>query len=182
LTQFFDVSTGGNAAFITADGGLVDISGLTSTGMTAGSIAGAGTYSLGSKELTVGSNNSSTDVSGLIEGNGGSLVKVGTGTLTLLGDNTYSGGTTIQEGVLVAGTLNAAQGISNALGTGNVFLDPGTLRTTSSSTGVPLTINVGSNYTQAPGVRWRSESQALMGTNTIMCRLAVVRLWAGRWP
>jgi hypothetical protein len=53
LTQFFDKSTGGNAAFITAAGGLVDISGLISTGMTAGSIAGGGTYSLGSKELTV---------------------------------------------------------------------------------------------------------------------------------
>jgi hypothetical protein len=59
LTQFFDVSTGGNAAFITAAGGLVDISGLTSAGMTAGSIAGAGTYNLGSKELTVGSNDTS---------------------------------------------------------------------------------------------------------------------------
>lgn len=148
LTQFFDKSTGGNAAFITAAGGLVDISGLISTGMTAGSIAGAGTYRLGSKELTVGSNNSSTDVSGLVEGNGGSLVKVGTGTLTLLGDNTYSGGTTIREGVLVAGTPNATQTISNALGTGNVFLNGGTLRTPSLD---PLIINVGGNYTQRSG-------------------------------
>jgi autotransporter-associated beta strand protein len=71
--------------------------------MTAGSIEGNGQYNLGSKRLTVGSNNLSTTVSGLIENGGhaggasGSLVKVGTGTLTLLGDNTYRGGTTIQE-------------------------------------------------------------------------------------
>ena len=77
--------------------------------MTAGSIAGAGTYFLGSKELTVGSNNLSTTVSGIIEdggssgGVGGSLVKVGTGTLTLTGTNTYTGGTTIMSGMLALG-------------------------------------------------------------------------------
>jgi len=119
--------------------------------MTAGSIAGDGTYNLGSKELTVGSNNLSTTVSGLIEGDGGSLVKVGTGTLTLTDNNTYSGGTTIQDGTLVAGTPSAAQEISTALGIGNVFLNGGTLRTTSFQTGVPLTISVGGNYTQGPG-------------------------------
>ena len=131
VTRFFGESTGGNAAFITNAGGIVDISGLGTfpdggsgpnvPGMTAGSIEGAGTYNLGSKELTVGSNNLSTTVSGLIEGNGGSLVKVGTGTLTLTDNNTYSGGTTIQDGTLVVGTPSAAQEISFALGTGDVF-------------------------------------------------------------
>ena len=49
-------------------------------------------------------------------------------------NNTYSGGTTIQDGTLVVGTLIAAhQPISTALGTGNVFVDPGILRTTSAS-------------------------------------------------
>src|SRR5271165_4302857 len=148
VTQFFDGSTGGNAAFTTNAGGLVDISGLTSTGMTAGSIAGAGTYSLGSKGLTVGSNNSSTGVSGLIEGNGGSLVKVGTGTLTLTNNNTYSGGTIIQQGTLVAGVSNPNQTISSALGSGDVFVQGGTLRTPSLD---PLIVNVGRNYTQGPG-------------------------------
>ena len=97
LTRFFGRSTGGNAAFITNAGGVFDISGLGTfpdtgastdpsvTGTTAGSIAGAGTYFLGSKQLTVGSNNLSTTVSGTIQdggmfgGVGGSLVKVGTG-------------------------------------------------------------------------------------------------------
>ena len=84
--------------------------------MTAGSIAGAGTYFLGSKQLTVGSNNLSHDcqrgdqrlrASGTAcnapGGIGGSLVKVGNGTLTLTGANTYTGGTTINGGTLELG-------------------------------------------------------------------------------
>jgi len=46
---------------------------------------------------------------------------------------------------------NPSIAISTALGTGNVFLEGGTLRTTSMETGRPLTINVGGNYTQGPG-------------------------------
>ncbi len=121
LTRFFGESTGGNAQFITNSGGVFDISGLGTfpdssgeppvsvTGMTAGSIAGAGTYFLGSKQLTVGSNNLSTTVSGTIQdggefgGVGGSLVKVGTGTLTIDGAGTYTGGTTVSGGTLAVG-------------------------------------------------------------------------------
>ena len=62
--------TGGLARFITTSGGQVDISGLTTAGMTAGSIAGAGSYFLGSKELSVGGNNLSTEVSGVIADGG----------------------------------------------------------------------------------------------------------------
>lgn len=39
---FFGNSTGGEARFITKSGGCLDISGLLSDGMTAGSIEGAG--------------------------------------------------------------------------------------------------------------------------------------------
>jgi autotransporter-associated beta strand protein len=68
---------------------------MSSGSMTAGSIEGAGTFSLGSNQLTVGSNNLSTTVSGVIRGTGGSLVKVGSGTLTLSGTNSYTGPTTV---------------------------------------------------------------------------------------
>lgn len=108
---FFDNSTGGQARFITNAGGVFDISQLTASGMTAGSIEGAGTYYLGSMQLTVGGNNLSTEVSGVISdgtcgcfgpaaGIGGSLVKVGTGTLMLSGINTYTGATTVNGGTL----------------------------------------------------------------------------------
>ena len=106
---FFGNSTGGEARFITNFGGCLDISGLLSDGMTVGSIEGAGRYNLGSKQLTVGLNNRSTEVSGEIDdggvggGTGGSLTKVGTGTLILSGTNTYTGGTTISQGTLQLG-------------------------------------------------------------------------------
>ena len=102
-TQFLDTSTGGTARFIANAGGTFDISGLSSAGMTAGSIEGAGSYLLGSKQLTVGGNNLSTDVSGVVSGAGGSLVMNGNGTLTLSGTNTYTGGTTVSAGTLQIG-------------------------------------------------------------------------------
>jgi autotransporter-associated beta strand protein len=101
LTAFVDSATGGNARFITNAGGAFDITSLSTGGMTAGSIEGAGTFSLGSNQLTVGSNNLSTTVSGTIRGTGGSLVKVGTGILTLSGANTYTGPTIVNAGALV---------------------------------------------------------------------------------
>jgi autotransporter-associated beta strand protein len=102
-TQFLLSTSGDTARFITNAGGTVDFSALTGAGTTAGSIEGGGSYVLGAKALTVGSNNLSTEVSGVISGVGGSLVKTGTGTLTLSGINTYTGGTTINDGTLQIG-------------------------------------------------------------------------------
>src|SRR5260221_794712 len=173
VTSFFGESTGGNAAFITNAGGIVDISGLGTfrdggsgpnvPGMTAGSIEGAGTYNLGSKELTVGSNNLSTEVSGLIGGNGSSLTKVGTGTLTLSGINTYTGPTNVNGGELlvrdpgsIAGSVDVHSG--GALGgTGTIhgpvtiqaggILTPGVGNTPGTLTVGHLTLNPGSILT-----------------------------------
>ena len=111
-TLFFDRSTGANAQFITAAGGVVDFSGTggpdNAGKISAGSIAGAGDYFLGSNELTVGSNNLSTVVSGTINDGGlcgcatnASLVKTGSATLTLLGINGYTGPTTVNAGSLI---------------------------------------------------------------------------------
>jgi autotransporter-associated beta strand protein len=144
-TEFFGSSTGGHARFITNSGGIFGISGLSSSGMSAGSIEGAGTYRLGSKALTVGLNNLSTQVSGTIAdggvfgGTGGSLIKVGSGTLTLSGPNTYSGGTILSSGNLTVGS-------SQALGTGNVTVNEGVLRADSPP------INVKGNYIQDGGI------------------------------
>ncbi|MDE5461717.1 autotransporter domain-containing protein [Bradyrhizobium sp. CSS354] len=99
-TSFTGNTTGGNARFITNTGGTFDMSSLTSSGMTAGSIEGAGNYMLGAKTLTTGSLNTSTQVDGVISGTGGGLTKVGTGAMTLTGTNTYTGATTISAGTL----------------------------------------------------------------------------------
>jgi autotransporter-associated beta strand protein len=112
-------STGGNAQFLTDAGGIVDFSFSTGPAnnhaLSAGSLAGAGTYFLGDNQLTVGGNGFSRTVTGAIDdggvggGSGGSLVKIGHGTLTLAGaGNSYSGGTTIEQGTFDIAALGAA--------------------------------------------------------------------------
>jgi autotransporter-associated beta strand protein len=115
-TLFFEDSTGGDAWLIAGSGGTVDFSNSAGPGgnnqLTAGAIDGAGTFLLGSDQLTVGLDGRSTKVSGLIDGNGGtsgSLIKVGPGTLTLShSNNTYAGGTTLVAGGLDLAAVGAA--------------------------------------------------------------------------
>jgi len=132
---FFDSSTGGAAQFITSAGGAFDMSGLTAAGMTAGSIAGAGSYVLGAKNLTVGGNNLSSTVSGVVSGIGGSLTKVGSGTLTLCGINTYTGATTVNGGVLeVDGSIVSSA--STTVNPGGTLSGTGVVGTTAVTGGV----------------------------------------------
>ena len=113
---FLDSSKGGTARIVTdtdfsiLQRGVVDISSHNAPGVTVGSIEGNGFVVLGANNLTVGSNNLSTTSSGVIGGTGGSLTKIGSGTLTLSGDitgnnfdggvNTYTGHTNVNSGVL----------------------------------------------------------------------------------
>jgi len=98
--------------------------------MTAGSIEGGGTFQLGSKQLTVGSNNLSTTVSGVItDTGGGSLVKTGTGILTLSGANTYTGTTTVDAGVLIVNGSIASSSLTT-VNSGAVLLGSGTVGST----------------------------------------------------
>jgi outer membrane autotransporter protein len=191
-TEFIQASTGGQARLITNAEGNVNIAGLTSAGMTAGSIEGAGTYFLGSKVLTVGLNNLSTVVSGVIvdggpmpftsipsnEG-GGALIKVGTGTLTLTGLNTYTGGTSFDGGTL------AVNSDAN-LGAGPLSFNGGTLQARAIGGGITstkaVTLNAGggtfladpgtastfSGVISGPGalVKAGLGTLTLMGTNT----------------
>jgi autotransporter-associated beta strand protein len=143
---FLDNANGGNAQFIANGNGVVDFSGSSGpTGngvITAGSIAGAGTFIIGANNtLVVGNNNLSTVVSGTIEdfacgcGPGsGNLVKVGSGTLTLSGPNTYTGTPTVNGGFLdVEGsiasssltTVNAGGALTGAGVVGGTSIAPG---------------------------------------------------------
>jgi fibronectin-binding autotransporter adhesin len=117
---FKDSASGGTASYTADNFTVLDITGLTTSGMTIGSIAGGGTILLGDKALTVGGNNATKTYSGVISGVGGSLVKVGTGTLTLTGANTYTGGTTVN-----AGTLQIGSG-GSLLATGTLLMNGGT--------------------------------------------------------
>ena len=126
-TLIFNSASGGTARFILNGTGYLDISNLTTSGTTAGSIEGAGNVFLGSKNLAVGGNNFTTTFSGVIQdggllgGTGGSLTKTGSGTLTLSGVNTYTGGTTVMGGLI---NFNS----TNSFGSGAITLNGGGLQ------------------------------------------------------
>lgn len=114
---------------VNVNNGLQFAAGLGSA--TLGGLGGSGNLSLqdnaGSPAaiaLTVGGNNGNSTYSGALSGSG-SLVKTGTGILNLAGNNTFSGGTTVNQGTLQlsynpnddpTGTLVA--GSSLTIGTG----------------------------------------------------------------
>jgi autotransporter-associated beta strand protein len=140
LTETIGNVTGGSNQVVTNAGGTFEISQLSVAGITVGSIEGAGTYRLGSKALTFGSLNSNKLVSGLISdgglggGSGGSLIKVGFGTTTLSGPNSYSGGTMLQVGGL---NINS----TTAIGTGLFSISGGTTIDNTSAGPLTLTTN-----------------------------------------
>jgi autotransporter-associated beta strand protein len=139
--NFSGNAQGGSAQVQLNSGGTLDITGETSAAVTLALVnAVAGSFvHLGGNALAFNGSLSSS-MAGTISGSGGSLIKMGTGVLTLSGSNTYSGSTQMLGGSLLLGN-------SNALGAGSLDLQAGTLATASG----PMTVNVGGNYTQAAG-------------------------------
>jgi len=112
-----------SAVNLTSATSVFDISAITATSETIGSLAGVtgSTVVLGGKNLTAGGNGTSTTFAGIISGAGSNFTKVGTGAMTLTGANTYTGTTTVSLGTLNLNTTGA-----NAL-SGNVVVNGGNL-------------------------------------------------------
>jgi autotransporter-associated beta strand protein len=126
-----------NTTDVTVDSGA--FFDLNNKSETIDGLSGGGTVKLGSGTLTVGANNGASTFFGTITGSG-KLVKNGSGTVVLSGDNTYTGTSTVNTGTLqVDGSIKS---------TGALTIKSGaTLSGTGSVTGV----NVLAGGTVSPG-------------------------------
>ena len=129
----------------------------------------------------------SVAASGNISGNGsGGLAKTGSGILILSGSNSYSGGTTVSQGVLTlsntsaqpsAGTINAAASATLALGVGgaggfnSAAVDalfagtlPGVSMNASSNVGIDTTTG---NFTYSSNIPSTTIGLTKLGPNTL---------------
>ena len=133
VTSFSGSSSAAGATLVNNAGGVVNLA--SGMALSIGSLSGAGSVYLSNSALTLGVLNRDDVISGVIQDGtsaainayrqylgqqptnrtGGSLVKAGTGTLVLTGDNTYTGGTTIS-----AGTLQLGDGGTSGSIVGNV--------------------------------------------------------------
>lgn len=152
----FDARGSGFTGALTIDSGAVLAVNRANNTVEVGSLSGSGSVrgnSLsGASTLAVGGLNTSTTFSGSLQVNATRILdldKVGTGTLTLTGNNTFTGATTVTDGTLrVAGT-----GAMNS--TSNIAVNGGTFAYDSSTAlnrdvtlnGGTFSHNSGSNYT-----------------------------------
>lgn len=130
-------SLGGTASMSVFGNGELDISRHSARRLTIGSLAGDGLVILGPAALTIGSNDQSTTFGGLIQ-DSGSLIKTGSGSLTLTGANSYTGSTTVSGGI-----LSAENESGSATGSGAVNVNTGTLGGRGIVAG-PTTVGTGS--------------------------------------
>ncbi len=171
---------------VNVDNGLVPVA---STGpFVLGGLSGShnfaipGTGSIASVTLEVGNDNESTAYAGVMSDNFflGSLTKIGTGTLTLNGANTYRGATTINSGALQLGNASALQNSTVVVNVnGGLTFAPGigafTVAGLSGSNnfslvdtlGNPVNLQVGNATSTYSGVIGGTGSLALVGTGKL---------------
>ena len=143
-------------------GGVISLNEVVVNNLTLSNLSG--TYTLSDGTLTVVSNltfdtSASAELSSVIRG-AGSLTKNGSGTLTLDGviPNTYSGGTVINNGTMVWGTMvgSSSPECGFACGTGPVTLNSGgTIIFQHATPSNPLILNGGKlSATNGWGATW----------------------------
>jgi autotransporter-associated beta strand protein len=153
--RFENSSVGGTARVILSGTGKLDISNHAGR-VTVGSVEGEGAVFLGSKPLGIGSSDLSTELAAVIQdggfggGIGGSLTKVGSGTLTLTGANTYTGGTSVSAGALLVANTEGS-----GTGSGAVVITSGTLGG-SGTISAAVTIGTGAFLAPAGGTQTRA--------------------------
>jgi autotransporter-associated beta strand protein len=144
-------------------GSQFSISGLSGSGITIGDLTTASgtTVNLGAKALTLGTTNSTT-IAGVISGSGGSIVKNGSGTVTLSGANTYSGGTQINAGTIIGNTSSLQGAIVNNAALEIAQVDDGTYSGALSGSGA-----TDFNITSGKILTLSGASSSYSGTSTV---------------
>ncbi|HEY2712833.1 MAG TPA: autotransporter-associated beta strand repeat-containing protein [Chthoniobacterales bacterium] len=117
---FLDDSTGGRANVVLQSNATLDLTLHNAPGVTLTSVQGDGLVLLGSSTLRI-NNKLNVAFAGVIS-DSGVLSKTGQGRLDLTNGNTYTGGTVVR-----AGTLLADNTTGSATGTGAVSVDSGAL-------------------------------------------------------
>lgn len=137
---------GGNVTFAQTGGAG------TSTIRSTGTLAQAGSISLstGNRTVTVIDGAASVELNVRVSvGGAGRLIKAGDGTLHLATANSYSGGTSVVNGVLQVADDNRLGTVPGSAQADNIILDGGVLRTGAQINSVSLA-NAGTGYTSFP--------------------------------
>ncbi len=119
--RFEGTARGGSSRVEVFGNGTLDLSASSNPDIMIGSLEGDGDVTLGTRGLVIGANSVNTTFSGLIHGDG-SVTKTGDSVFTFASGNTYTGGTVISSGTVLAENKN-----DSCTGSGLVQLNGGFL-------------------------------------------------------